>query len=32
MKSKILGIALFAVTLVVVAYYPHLQAKNICAG
>ena len=29
MKSKILGMALFAITLAVVAYYPHLQAKTI---
>ena len=29
MKSKILGIALFVLTLGVVVYYPQLMAKNV---
>ncbi len=29
MKTRLLGIALFALTLAAVAYYPHLSAKNI---
>ena len=32
MKSKILGIALFALTLAAIVYYPRLQAKNIDTG
>ncbi len=32
MKSKILGIALFVLTLGAVVYYPQLSAKNIPAN